>query len=195
VFFPRVERRPQFESPSQFGIGIWGPQTVNHNKTNNKKLVLALFLLPLIAACLVWRTYATANGGVAVQGAGTSILTGGGPGTTPIITKLGINFEDGSGRFDCLALTPTPAAGSQGSGIFDNNIMYVTGPITGASIQGNTATLTGTATVTGVGAGTNVPFIVTAEPGGPGARVVLVVSGVTFVETLLEGSITFPGED
>ncbi len=73
--------------------------------------------------------------------------------------------------------------------------MYVTGPITGASFHGSTALLTGLATVTGVGAGCDVPFTVTAERGGTGARVVLVVSGLTFVETLLEGSITFPAED
>ncbi len=161
---------------------------------NHKKLVLALFLILLISTGLVWMTNATGNAGISVQGAGTSILTGGGPGTTPIITKLGINFEDGSGHFDCLALMPTPSAGTQGSGIFDNNIMYVTGPITGATIEGNTAVLTGTATVTGVGAGTDKPFTVTVDRGGPGTKVVLVVSGLTFVETLLEGSITFPGE-
>jgi hypothetical protein len=73
--------------------------------------------------------------------------------------------------------------------------MYVTGPITAASIQGQTATLTGTATVTGVGAGSDVPFTVTAESGGPGAKVVLVVSGLTFVETILEGSVTFSTGD
>jgi len=113
--------------------------------------------------------------------------------TIPIITKLGINFEDGSGHFDCLALMPTPSAGTQGSGIFDKNIMYVTGPITGATIEGNTAVLTGTATVTGVGAGTNKPFTVTADRGGPGTKVVLGVSGLTFVETLLEGSNRLSG--
>jgi hypothetical protein len=161
---------------------------------NHKKLVLALFLILLIGTGLMWSMNAAGNGGISVQGAGTSILTGGGPGTTPIITKLGINFEDGSGHFDCLALMPTPSAGTQGSGIFDKNIMYVTGPITGATIEGNTAVLIGTATVTGVGAGTDKPFTVTVDRGGPGTKVVLVVSGLTFVETLLEGSITFPGE-
>ncbi len=160
---------------------------------NYKKFVLPLFLILLISTGLVWRTNATGNAGISVQGAGTSILTGGGPGTTPIITKLGINFEDGSGHFDCLALMPNPPAGTTGSGIFNKNIMYTTGPIVGATIEGDTAVLTGTATVTGVGAGTDKPFTVTVNRGGPGTKVVLVVSGLTFVETLLEGSITFPG--
>jgi hypothetical protein len=145
----------------------------------HKRLVLALFIILLISTGLVWRTNAIGNGGISVQGAGTSILTGGGPGTTPIITKLGINFEDGSGHFDCLAHMPSPSAGTQGSGIFDKNIMYVTGPIAGATIEGNTAVLTGTATVTGVGAGTDKPFTVTVDRGGPGTKVVLIVSGLT----------------
>jgi hypothetical protein len=169
------------------------PSSEKEKVMNHKRLMLALFLILLIGTGLVWRTNATGNGGISVHGAGTSILTGGGPGTTPVITKLGINFENGSGHFDCLALMPTPPAGTQGSGTFDKNIMYVTGPITAASLDGETVVLTGSATVTGVGAGTNEPFSVTADRGGPGARVVLVVSGLTFVETLLEGSITFPG--
>jgi hypothetical protein len=157
-----------------------------------KTLTIAFSLLFFANVPSLW---AGGGGGISVQGGGTSIVTGGGPGTTPIITKLGISFENGSGNFDCLALMPTPPAGTQGSGIFDKNIMYVTGPITGANVQGQTVVLTGTATVAGVGAGTNKPFTVTADRGGPGTKVVLVVSGLTFVETLLEGSITFPGED
>jgi hypothetical protein len=159
---------------------------------NYKRLVLALLILLLIDSRLLWGGD-NGGGGITVHGAGTSILTGGGLQTTPVITKLGINFENGSGHFDCLALMPTPPAGTEGSGTFDNNIMYVTGPITTASLQGQSAVLTGTATVTGLGAGTNRPFTVTADRGGPGAKVVLVVSGQTFVETLLEGSISFPG--
>ena len=157
---------------------------------NHKKLVPALLTLLLLNTPLLWGSDA-GSGGLTVHGAGTSILTGGGPGTTPVITKLGINFENGSGHFDCLALMPSQPAGTQGSGTFDNNVMYVTGPITGASLDGDTVVLTGSATVTGLGAGTREPFTVTADRGGPGARVVLVVSGLTFVETLLEGSITF----
>jgi hypothetical protein len=157
---------------------------------SHKRLIIALFVLFLINGSFSW---GSDGGGITVHGAGTSILTGGGPGTTPVITKLGINFENGSGHFDCLALMPTPPAGTRGSGTFDKNIMYVTGPITAASLDGETVVLTGSATVTGVGAGTNMPFTVTADRGGPGAKVVLLVSGLTFVETLLEGSIVFPG--
>jgi hypothetical protein len=156
-----------------------------------KRLNVA-FLLPFFFSVpLLW----AGDVGFSVHGAGTTILTGGGPGTIPIITKIGINFENGSGHFDCLALAPTPAAGTQGSGIFDKNIMYVTGPITEVRFQGSSAVLTGTAAVTGVGAGSDVPFTVTADRGGPGTRVVLAVSGLTFVETMLEGSITFSGRD
>ncbi len=164
---------------------------------NCRSLIRKVLILTILCFLCLSHVVAARPGGqgISVQGAGTSILTGGGPGTTPIVTKLGIHFANGSGNFDCLALTPTPPAGTQGSGIFDKNIMYVTGPITAASIQGQTATLTGTATVTGVGAGTDVPFTVTAESGGPGAKVVLVVSGLTFVETILEGSVTFPTGD
>ena len=161
---------------------------------NSNRLILALTILLLVDISPSW---GNDNGGdaITVQGAGTSILTGGGPGTVPVITKLGINFKDGSGRFDCLALMPTATAGTQGSGNFDNNIMYVTGPISAATLQGDSVVLTGTATVTGVGVGTNKPFTVTADRGGPGAKVTLVVSGLTFVETLLEGSITILGGD
>ena len=93
---------------------------------NYKRLVLALLILLLIDPRLLWGGD-NGGGGITVHGAGTSILTGGGPGTTPVITKLGINFENGSGHFDCLALMPTPPAGTPGSGSFDNNILYVTG--------------------------------------------------------------------
>ena len=96
---------------------------------NYKRLVLALLILLLIDSRLLWGGD-NGGGGLTVQGAGTSILTGGGPGTVPVITRVG-NCKNGSGHFDCLALTPTLAPGLQGSGNLDNNIMYVTGPIRG----------------------------------------------------------------
>lgn len=161
---------------------------------NHKRLLLALLIVLLIYTSPSWGND-NGSDAITVQGAGTSILTGGGPGTVPVITRLGINFKNGSGHFDCLALMPTAPAGTQGSGNFDNNIMYVTGPISAASLQGDSVVLTGTATVTGVGVGRNRPFTVTADRGGPGTKVVLVVSGLTFVETILEGSVTFQGGD
>jgi hypothetical protein len=126
-----------------------------------------------------------------IQGGGTTIVTGGGPGLAPVITKFGIHWRGGEGKFECLALAPSHKAGTPGSGDFNTNIMYVTGKILSAEINGTVATLKGTATVTGLGAGTNLPFTATAEPGGPGARMILVVSGLTFDEILNEGAISF----
>ncbi|HEY3179326.1 MAG TPA: hypothetical protein VGL25_10645 [Casimicrobiaceae bacterium] len=135
------------------------------------------------------------DAGRVVQGAGTSILTGGtgAPQFTPVVTKFGVHWRGGQGRLDCLALIPSVAAGQPGSGNFDTNIMYVTGNITSVEIRGSIATLTGRADVTGLGAGSNVPFTAIAEEGGPGARFVLTVSGFTFEETILEGQIKFGG--
>jgi hypothetical protein len=126
-----------------------------------------------------------------IQGGGTSIVTGGGPGLAPVITKFGFHWRDGEGKFECLALIPSAPAGTTGSGNFDKNIMYVTGNVLSADIRGPVATLKGIATVTGLGAGTNLPFTATAEPGGPGARLILVVSGLTFDEIVNEGTINF----
>jgi hypothetical protein len=69
--------------------------------------------------------------------------------------------------------------------------MYVTGPVTEASIEGSRAVLRGTATVTGLGAGEDLPFTLVAFEGGPGTRVILRVSGLVFREIVLEGEITF----
>jgi hypothetical protein len=51
--------------------------------------------------------------------------------------------------------------------------------------------LEGTATVTGLGAGTDRPFTATVTRGGPGATLLLKVSGLTFDEIVLDGQITF----
>jgi hypothetical protein len=126
-----------------------------------------------------------------IQGGGTTLVTGGGPGLAPVITKFGFHWRDGEGKFECLALVPSAKAGTPGSGNFDTNAMYVTGEIASAEIQGTRAILKGVATVTGLGAGSHLPFTATAEAGGPGARLVLVVSGLTFDEVVIEGSIDF----
>jgi hypothetical protein len=128
-----------------------------------------------------------------IQGAGNTFVAGGtgSPGFVPVVTKLGIFWDGTHGTLDCLALAPSHSAGSSQSGNFDTNIMYVTAEITSVVFHGNTAILTGTANCTGLGAGTGVPFTATVTSGGPGTRVVLVVSGLTFVETLLDGQIVF----
>ena len=53
------------------------------------------------------------------------------------------------------------------------------------------ATLRGTATVTGIGAGQGASFIASVQAGGPGTTVKLDVSGFTFHEILVEGHIDF----
>lgn len=130
-----------------------------------------------------------------MKGGATTTVAGGtgAPSFTPVITKLTFHWQDGQGHFECLALAPSVAAGKPGSGIFDTNVMYVTGEITAVEINGSVAVLTGSAIVTGLGAGGNValPFTATAERGGPGTAFVLVISGFTFHETILEGQISF----
>ena len=129
----------------------------------------------------------------AIRGGGTSLVRGGtgAPSFDPVITKFGLAWSDGRGGFECLALVPSADPGKPGSGNFDTNAMYVTGSITSARVEGPTAVLEGTATVTGLGAGVDKPFSVTITRGGPGATLLLNVSGLTFAEIVLDGQITF----
>ena len=137
---------------------------------------------------------------IIAEGGGTTIIQGGtgAPGFVPVLTKLGFHAEQTgagvTGGFECLALAPEALTGSH-SGQFTVNAMYVTGHVSGATVQGGTATLTGTADVTGLGAGTNVSFTFVAQGGGPGATFVLTVSGLTFHELLLEGASRVNGKD
>ena len=130
--------------------------------------------------------------GRSLRGAGTTIVEGGSgpPAFTPIITKVAFHWEAGAGRFECLALAPSAKAGDPGSGKFDTNIMYVTGAIASADIDGHTAVLKGSATVTGAGAGSDQGFTATVTRGASGATLVLEVSGLTFRE-ILEGRFRF----
>jgi hypothetical protein len=175
---------------------VWSLSPAGHpgspqkeEKVNHKQLSIACSLVFLTTVSVVW----AGEGGRVVRGAGTSLVSGGtgAPAFVPVLTKFGFQWRNGQGRFDCLALAPSAAAGAPGSGNFDTNVMYVTGNITAADIKGRMATLTGTATVTGLGAGSNLPFTAVAERGGPGTRFVLTVSGLTFEETLLDGAIEF----
>ena len=124
-----------------------------------------------------------------VSGAGRTIIEGGAPGFIPVITVLAFHANGRGGDFECLALAPTTASGP-GSGQFEVNAMYVTGTVTSVQVSGGTAVLKGTATVTGLGAGTNRAFTFTVTAGGPGTTAMLDISGLTFHEILLEGQIT-----
>lgn len=129
----------------------------------------------------------------AIRGGGTSLVRGGtgAPSFAPVTTKFAFSWRDGTGGFECLALVPSAAAGKPGSGNFDTNAMYVTGTLTSAQVRGQSAVLKGTATVTGLGAGSNAPFTATITRGGPGATLVLDISGLTFSEIVLDGGISF----
>jgi len=149
------------------------------------------------ALVIVAPSNADSDGGRTVRGGGTTIVEGGAPGFIPVLTKIAFNARrQGSaatGSFECLALMPTSAASfSPQSGEFEVNAMYVTGQVTRLTVRGKTATLTGTATITGIGAGSNVPFQFVVEDGGPGARAVLTTSPgesgeLVFNEILVEG--------
>lgn len=129
------------------------------------------------------------------HGAGTTIIEGGtgsAGGFVPVFTTLAFHVEQNGGAvtgdFECFARVPANGTGA-GSAVFTVNAMYVTGRITGAVVNGDTATLTGTATITGLGAGTDVPFEIVVHRGGPGTTAVLSTAGLVFHEILVEGSI------
>jgi hypothetical protein len=165
-------------------------------RARNTMVIVGLSVAAALAVALIapsWTQAGDDEGNRAVRGAGTTMVEGGtGPTAfAPILTKVGFYWANGTGQFECLALTPSAQAGSPGSGTFDNNIMYVTGRITSAEVNERTLTLKGSATVTGAGAGQNRPFTANVSRGGPGATLVLEVSGLTFREILLQGQFSF----
>ncbi len=160
-----------------------------------RALIVALVLTLLVGSALYWVVSAQAQSTTntsSVSGAGTSMIEGGtgAPSFHPVKTTFAFHWSHGQGHFECLALTPSAAPGAAGSGNFDTNAMYVTGPITSVTVEGTTVVFKGTASVTGLGAGSHVPFVTTAVAGGPGTTLVLVISGLTFREIVLEGQIT-----
>jgi hypothetical protein len=169
--------------------------TVKMTRHSSAVLVLAtsLGVVMLFAA----RPVADDEGdrGIIARGAGTTIIEGG-TGSTggfiPVFTTLAFHAEHRGGAvtgdFECFARVPESGTGN-GSAAFTVNAMYVTGRITGAVVNGDSATLTGTATITGLGAGANVPFSIVVHRGGPGATAALTTGGLVFQEILLEGSI------
>src|SRR6516162_6536380 len=165
-------------------------------------IVVALKLAGSILAFALLLSARTVSGrssgdsaGLIARGGGTTIIHGGtgSPGFVPVITTIAFHAtrsgNGATGSFECLAEAPEVGTGSQ-SAQFTVNAMYVTGQITGASVSGETATLTGTANITGLGAGSNVPFTFVVQKGGPGAASVLTVGTLSapFHEILLQGS-------
>jgi hypothetical protein len=160
-------------------------------QTSFSKMLLALIGLSMAVTSANAQSWQAVK--VVARGAGKTIIQGGtgqAGGFIPVITTIAFHAERQgqaiSGDFECLALAPAAPTGN-GSGQFTVNAMYVTGKITSAEIEGDTATLKGTATVTGLGAGHNLPFTLVVRKGGPGSTSVLTVSGLTFDEILLEG--------
>jgi hypothetical protein len=167
-----------------------------HTRGLKAALVIAIMVAGALLALVIVPSGTSAEGtrdGRGVRGGGTTILEGGtgAPSFTPVTTKVAFRWRAGAGHFECLALAPSADAGRPGSGTFDTNVMYVTGPITSAQVNGDTAVLTGSSTVTGLGAGSDKPFTATVTRGGPGATLVLEVSGLTFREILLQGRFRF----
>src|SRR5215831_2136130 len=138
---------------------------------------------------------------VLARGGGKTIIQGGtghAGGFLPVVTTIAFHAERQgqaiSGDFECLALVPAVPTGN-GSGQFTINAMYVTGQVTSVQVDGETATLKGTATITGLGAGSNVPFTFVVRKGGPGSTSALTAAGLTFNEILLEGSFEVFGDE
>ena len=160
-------------------------------------LVLGATFLTRSVLGLDSRSTAIAHGG------GTTIIQGGtgSPAFVPVITTIAFHATKSgnsvTGSFECLAEAPEAGAGSKGAQ-FTVNAMYVTGQITGASVHGDTATLTGTANITGLGAGSNVPFTFVVQRGGPGATSVLTVNTLPaspFNEILVQGTFEVLDQD
>ncbi len=164
-------------------------------KIDRRFLGIAALLLPVFLS-------GVANGWPVARGGGTTMVEGGtgqAGGFIPVLTTLTFHAERTgnvvSGGFECLARAPEAATGT-GSAQFTVNVMYVTRQIHGASLNGDRATLTGTARITGLGAGSSVPFTFVVQQGGPGATAVLTTRGspeLVFNEVLLEGAFfVFP---
>ncbi len=174
-------------------------------KRSKPWLVGLLLLMAAIGLTAIFSPRSASGGEsrdrIVAEGGGTTIIhggTGAAGGFGPVLTTIAFHAEKTggqvSGSFDCLALVPGASTGSK-SGQFTVNAMYVAGQITGATVNGDIATLTGTADITGLGAGSNVSFTFVVRNGGPGATAVLTASGLTFDELLVEGSFRVRSED
>jgi hypothetical protein len=172
------------------------------NMMGVRQALLTLGLVAVVVLFIVGTLSQSARGAektarVMVRGGGTTMIEGGtgsAGGFVPVLTTVAFHaasVNDGvAGSFECLARAPQAAAGA-GSADFTTNAMYVTGEVTSVKVSGDVVTLAGSATITGLGAGSAVPFTFVAQKGGPGATAVLTTDGNThleFHEVLVEGS-------
>jgi hypothetical protein len=163
------------------------------NRWKMRSLIAILVIAATAAGTQVALGREDPVGHLRIRGGATTMLESGtgAPDFTPVLTKLAFHWDGRTGDLECLAIAPSAPAPDAGSGDFDANIMYVTGPVTSARVIGDTAALEGTATVTGVGAGEDLPFQLTVRRGGPGTTAVLEISGLVFREIVLEGQVIF----
>ena len=171
-------------------------------------LIVVLLLATAVgSAALIFSHWASVNASdekTIIRGGGTTIIhggTGSAGGFIPVLTTIAFHAERiggaVTGSFECLALAPEAGTGSK-SAQFTENAMYVTGQITGATVRGDTATLTGSSNITGLGAGSNVPFTFVVQRGGPGATSVLTVNTLPaspFNEILVQGAFELRDQD
>jgi hypothetical protein len=166
-------------------------------KIHRRFLGVAALLLPIFLS-------GVANGRPVARGGGTTMVEGGtgeAGGFIPVLTTIAFHAQRTgrvvTGGFECLARAPEAGTGTS-SAQFTVNAMYVTGHINRAVVNGDEATLSGTATITGLGEGSDVPFTFVVRRGGPGATAVLTTEGsprLVFNEILLEGSFqVFSGD-
>lgn len=173
---------------------------MSENIKSRPRRWLGLFtFFAFLAAGSWWVTPAQVQPGsrirILARGAGTTMLEGGSgsPDFMPVLTKIAFHVEeiDGviRGAFECLALAPKEVKGA-GSGDFSQNVMYVTGNVETAAVEGDTIRLSGNSECTGIGAGSNIPFTATIRKGGPGTTLVLLGGSpaATYREILLEGN-------
>src|SRR5438093_5451582 len=148
----------------------------------------------LIALAVVGPSSVVADGDAGkhlrVSGAGKTMIEGGtgGAAPVPVTTLVAFHADAQGGDFECLAFAPSQVSGT-GSSEFDANVMYVTGKVTSLELAKGVAMLRGTATVTGLGGGQDVPFTALVHAGGPGTTMRLCWSGLTFRARLVVGHI------
>src|SRR5260370_28074513 len=146
---------------------------VGRLKVDKRSLIVVLLLTAGVGSAAVTlsqrASVKASDDKTIMRGGGTTIIHGGtGPdgGFVPVLTTIAFDAERiggaVTGSFECLARAPEAGTGSK-SAQFTVNAMYVTCQITEATVHGDTATLTGTADITGLGAGSTRVLLSSCE--------------------------------